>query len=105
MVANNIGISAFRQQFFSGARPSLGPIERKNLSLHVLAKTDPVAQLAREYQVSRKFLYTQAAKARHPICDTSVTPWARVLKNFEVNPFTQNSTNKIYLLVNKELTI
>jgi hypothetical protein len=70
MVANNIGISASNQQFFSVTRPALGPIERKNLSLQVLAKTNPVSRLSRDHQVSRKFLYQQAAKARHALDKT-----------------------------------
>jgi len=45
MIANNIGISASEQQFFSGTREALGSIERKTLSLQVLAKTDPVTHL------------------------------------------------------------
>src|SRR3972149_3695168 len=67
MVANNIGISASEQQFFSGHRAALGPIERKTLSLQVLAKTDPVTHLAQNYRVSRKFLYQQAAKAQQAL--------------------------------------
>jgi len=74
MVANNIGISVCEQQFFSHGRTSLGPLERTNLSVHVLAKTDPVTQLAREYQVSRKFLYQQAAKARQALNRTFDPP-------------------------------
>ncbi len=60
MIANNIGISACEQQFFSGTRAALGSIERKTLSMQVLAKTDPVTHLAQNYRVSRKFLYQQA---------------------------------------------
>jgi len=67
MVANNIGISASNQQFFSDTRTSLGPIERKNLSLQVLAKTDSVTRLAQNHHVSRKFLYQQADKAQHAL--------------------------------------
>jgi len=74
MVANNIGISASEQQFFSGTRTALGPSERKNLSLQVLAKTDPVTRLAQDYQVSRKFLYQQADKARQALNKTFDPP-------------------------------
>jgi hypothetical protein len=45
------------------AASRLGPLERKNLSLEVLARTEPVSYLAQNYRVSRKFLYQQAAKA------------------------------------------
>jgi len=67
MIANNIGISACEQQFFSGTRAALGSIERKTLSLQVLAKTSPVTHLAQNYRVSRKFLYQQAAKAQQSL--------------------------------------
>jgi len=67
MIANNIGISAFQQQFFSETRTALRPIERKNLSLQVLAKTDSVSHLAQNHRVSRKFLYQQAAKAQRAL--------------------------------------
>jgi len=68
----NLSSSAFRyhtrrQQFFASARTSpaasLGPTERKRLSLQVLAKTQPFTRLAQDYRVSRKFLYQQADKA------------------------------------------
>jgi hypothetical protein len=67
MVANNIGISACEQQFFSRTSTAVGPIERRNLSLQVLAKTDPVTLLAQSHGVSRKFLYQQAAKAQQAL--------------------------------------
>jgi hypothetical protein len=67
MIVNNICISASKQQVFSGTRTALWPIERRNLSLQILAKTDPVTQLAQNYQVSRKFLYQQAAKAQRAL--------------------------------------
>ena len=41
----------------------LGPDERKDLALHVLARDRPVTRVAAELQVSRKFAYRQAAKA------------------------------------------
>jgi hypothetical protein len=67
MVANNIGISACEQQFFSRTTAAIGPLERRNLSLQVLAKTDPVTLLAQSHGVSRKFLYQQAAKAQQAL--------------------------------------
>jgi hypothetical protein len=39
------------------------PPQRQNLAIHVLAGTHPVAELARQHQVSRKFLYQQANTA------------------------------------------
>jgi len=74
MIANNIGISVSQQQFFSKTRTSqatyLGPTERKNLSLQVLARTEPITRLAQDCQVSRKFLYQQAAKAQQALDGT-----------------------------------
>jgi hypothetical protein len=74
MIANNICISASKQRVFSGTRTALWPIERRNLSLQILAKTDPVTQLAQDYQVSRKFLYQQAAKAQRALDKTFNPP-------------------------------
>ena len=42
----------------------LPPKQRQDLALQVLAGSLPVAQLAREHQVSRKFLYQQADTAQ-----------------------------------------
>jgi hypothetical protein len=42
----------------------LPPQQRQELALQVLAGAQPVAQLARDYQVSRKFLYQQADTAQ-----------------------------------------
>ena len=74
MIANNIGTSVSQQQFFSRTRTSqatcLGPTERTSLSLQVLARTEPVTRLAQDYQVSRKFLYQQAAKAQQALDGT-----------------------------------
>jgi len=74
MIANNIGISASQQQLFSKTRTSqatcLDPTERKSLSVQVLARTEPITRLAQDYQISRKFLYQQAAEARQALDDT-----------------------------------
>jgi hypothetical protein len=40
------------------------PAQRQNLAVQVLAGTHPVADLARQHQVSRKFLYQQAHTAQ-----------------------------------------
>jgi hypothetical protein len=58
----------------------LPPSQRQELALHILAGSTPVAQLAREHQVSRQFLYRQADTARTaldsafdpPHCDEDV---------------------------------
>ena len=50
----------------SGPCPAqlLPPGRRQELALHVLAGSTPVARLAREHRVSRRFLYRQADTAR-----------------------------------------
>ena len=74
MITNNIDTFTCQQQFFSGERNSpafcLGPTERKNLSIQVLASTEPITHLAQHYNVSRKFLYQQSAKAQQALDDT-----------------------------------
>jgi hypothetical protein len=42
----------------------LPPQQRQDLALHVLAGSKPVAQMARQHQVSRQFLYRQADTAQ-----------------------------------------
>jgi hypothetical protein len=43
------------------------PAQRQKLAVQVLAGTHPVADLARQHQVSRKFLYQQADTAQHAL--------------------------------------
>lgn len=73
MVTQIIGTSAPQQTHFFPKRTSiasyLGPLDRKNLSLQLLARTEPVSYLAQNYGVSRKFLYQQAAKASDALDD------------------------------------
>jgi hypothetical protein len=45
------------------------PQQRLDLAVQVLAGAQPVAGLAREYEVSRKFLYQQADTAREALTD------------------------------------
>jgi hypothetical protein len=70
MVTQLIGTAAAGTSGFPacGAR-SLGPGQRKDLSVQVLAGTDPVTQLAVRHGVSRKFLYQQASKASAALDD------------------------------------
>lgn len=74
MITNNIDTFTCKQQFFSGQRNSpaffLSPTERKSLSIQVLARTEPITHLAQDYNVSRKFLYQQSAKAQQALDDT-----------------------------------
>ena len=43
------------------------PTERQDLAVQVLAGAEPVAELARQHEVSRKFLYQQAHTAREAL--------------------------------------
>jgi hypothetical protein len=51
----------------------LPPPQRQQLALLALAGTQPIAQLARDYDVSRNFVYQQAAKAEQAL-DAAFTP-------------------------------
>lgn len=51
----------------------LPPAQRQHLALQALAGTRPIAQLAHDHNVSRTFVYQQAAKAEHAL-DTAFTP-------------------------------
>ena len=46
---------------------ALGPIERRDLAVDVLAGNRSVTTLAQEHDVSRKFLYRQADTARQAL--------------------------------------
>ena len=64
MVVQVIGTAAVVASGFpAGGARSLGPAQRKGLSVEVLAKTQPLTQLAAQHGVSRKFLYQQGRKA------------------------------------------
>ena len=60
---------------------SLPPDFRQKLSIEVLSKSKPVSHLAREHQVSRKFLYQQGNKAKQALteCFEPSTPDDQVL--------------------------
>jgi hypothetical protein len=74
MVTQIIGTSTFEQTEFpeknTSTASSLGPDQRKQLALNVLQRTRPVNQLAKDNDVSRKFLYQQAAKASEGLDQT-----------------------------------
>jgi hypothetical protein len=65
MVAQVIGTAAVGTSgvFAGPAARSLGPAQRKELSVEVLARTRPLTGLAAQHGVSRKFLYQQGRKA------------------------------------------
>ena len=52
---------------------ALTPPQRQRLALNVLTGSRPVAQLAQQHQVSRKFVYHQAHKAQHALDDSFTT--------------------------------
>jgi len=65
MVASLIVPTSTRADCFprkTSVAAGLKPAQRKDLSLQVLARQGTVTQLAERHQVSRKFLYKQAAK-------------------------------------------
>jgi len=66
MVTQIIGRERPKGQGFSrepAAAKGLDTTQRRTLSLEALAGTAPIADLARQHDVSRKFVYRQAAKA------------------------------------------
>lgn len=71
MVSEVIGTSAAGTASFStyGGAHRIGPAQRKDLSVQVLARTQPVSHLAQHCGVSRKFLYRQADKADQALED------------------------------------
>jgi hypothetical protein len=52
---------------------ALTPPQRQRLALNVLTGSKPVAQLAQQHRVSRKFVYHQAHKAQQALDDTFAT--------------------------------
>jgi len=66
MVTQIIDTSGSDSETFSlesTAAKSLGPAERRVLSVEALAGSEPIISLARHHQVSRKFVYRQVSKA------------------------------------------
>jgi hypothetical protein len=52
----------------------LPPPQRQRLAVQALAGTRPIAQLAHDHDVSRKFVYQQVAKAEHALDNAFTTP-------------------------------
>jgi len=72
MVTQVIGTSASDSQIFSkkfAPATRLGPEKRRNISIRALAGSTPISQIARQNQVSRKFVYRQASKASEALED------------------------------------
>ena len=60
-----IPVSATQQQVVAGcAAQQLTADQRQGLAVQALARTQSISQLARDHQVSRKFVYQQTATAR-----------------------------------------
>jgi hypothetical protein len=80
MVTQIIGTSALEQAGFpkknDSTASSLGPSQRKQLALEVLQPIQPISHLAQDNDVSRKFLYQQAAKASEGL-DQTFAPSAK----------------------------
>jgi hypothetical protein len=75
MVTQEIGTAAVATSGFStGGARDWGASQRKALSVQVLARTEPVTQLAALHQVSRKFLYQQASRASAALDDAFEQP-------------------------------
>ena len=73
MVSSIIGTAASPAAPFprSIAAKRLGPGQRKDLSVQVLAHCEPVTRLSARHEVSRKFLYQQAGKADRALDEVS----------------------------------
>jgi hypothetical protein len=70
--------TAMQQQVVgSCAARNLGPGPRRELAVHALARTQPITQLARDHQVSRKFVYQQTATARQALHEAFAADEAR----------------------------
>lgn len=70
MVTKNIDTSDSMSSFFAAKlslAAQMAPAQRRELSVEALQRTCPVSQLARQHQVSRKFVYQQLDKATEAI--------------------------------------
>jgi hypothetical protein len=72
----------------AGPAQALSPPQRQRLALHALAGSQPVARLADQHDVSRKFVYQQADRARQALDDAfePVPDGQRVLFTVPVTP-------------------
>jgi hypothetical protein len=76
MCVNPTQSSPFRQQQFGAlcSAKSLAPTQRQELAFEALAGGLTVTHLAEEYQVSRKFVYQQTAKAQQALDEAFAPP-------------------------------
>lgn len=87
MVFKIIGNPASSDKSFSSAAAQMPPSRRRNLAIVGVARCQPISSLARENDVSRKFLYDQIEKANRAL-DAAFRPGEeddqRVLFNLPV---------------------
>lgn len=79
MVKQNIDISVTDHESLRinpSVAASLGPDDRKQLSIQALRRIEPIAHIAQQNDVSRKFVYQQVAKATQAI-DKAFQPVAK----------------------------
>jgi hypothetical protein len=69
MCVNPTRADASPQQQVAGIYPAhaLDPQQRQQLAIHALAETTTITELARDHQVSRKFVYQQTARAQQAL--------------------------------------
>ncbi len=58
-----IGIPASFVESQSSAAARMDPSERKKLALQAMGRSQPLSAVAREHEVSRRFVYAQVEKA------------------------------------------
>lgn len=86
-------LSAFPSSYPAHA---LEPKARQTLALHALARLQPVVRLAAEHDVSPKFVYQQAAKAREAL-DQAFEPHAKEDETLFNFPVTKERVRQIVL--------
>lgn len=73
-VSNTLSHPASSTVSVSCAAHALDGEQRQQLALQVLARTEPVSELAAQHQVSRKFLYQQADKGEQALAQAFQSP-------------------------------
>jgi len=92
MVISNIGLATSEVQSFPATFcrrvGPLGPDQRKDLAIRVLARSEPVSELARRHAVSRPLLYRDARRASDALeaCFDPPPDEADVLFDLPVTP-------------------
>ena len=73
MATSIIGNPALFVESQSSAAARMDPSERKKLALEAMARRQPLSRVAREHEVSRKFVYSQVEKADKAL-DSAFSP-------------------------------